>query len=93
MWWYVEMAMDGKQPARADVIIAPDRASSCGFTLSIAPDGPPQLWYASWEEAVSRAFAWASESGVAVWRADSGAKFVSVPHLVSESSTLPRRQP
>ena len=37
--------MAGNQPAAGDIIIAPDTSSGRGFTLSVAPDGPCQLWY------------------------------------------------
>jgi hypothetical protein len=67
--------MDSRQPAPGDVVNAPDLASGRGFTLSTEPDGPAQLWYASYEEALKRAFAWALAAGVSVWRADSAAKF------------------
>jgi hypothetical protein len=78
--------MESRQPASGDVVIAPDPVSGRGFTLSIAPDGPSQLWYASYEEAFRKAVAWASASDVSVWRRDGPAKFVSVQRISSESS-------
>jgi hypothetical protein len=70
--------MHGKQPAPDDVIIAPDAVSGRGFTLSIGPAGLSQLWYASYDEALKKALAWASSSGVVVWRVDGAARFIPV---------------
>jgi hypothetical protein len=81
--------MDSRQPAPGDVIIAPNALSDRGFTLSIAPDGPSQLWYESYEEALRKAFAWASVSGVSVWRVNGAGTYLSVPGNASESSTVP----
>jgi len=76
--------MGGHQPASGDVIIAPDARNGHGFTLSIAPDGPSQLWYGSYDEALTKALAWASASGVSVWRMDGDA--ACIPVLSTEDS-------
>ena len=68
--------MHGKEPAAGDVIIASHTRNGHGFTLSIAPDGPSQLWYASYDAALKKALAWASSSGVSVWRMDGAAAFI-----------------
>ena len=70
--------MHGNQPSSGDVIIASDARNGHGFTLSIAPDGPSQLRYASYDEALNEALAWASSSGVSVWRMDGAAAFIPV---------------
>ncbi|HKY19877.1 MAG TPA: hypothetical protein VJM31_01545 [Vicinamibacterales bacterium] len=71
--------MELDRPAAGDVLIVPDSAAGRGYTLSTAPDGLSQLWYASYEQAVRKAFEWASASGVSVWRGNTGAQFERVP--------------
>ena len=71
--------MAGNQPAAGDIIIAPDTSSGRGFTLSVAPDGPCQLWYPSFEHAAEKAFLWASSTGVAVWRGDGASRLDRIP--------------
>ncbi|RPI55755.1 MAG: hypothetical protein EHM55_06875 [Acidobacteria bacterium] len=71
--------MAGNQPAAGDVIITADMSTGRGFTLSVAPDGPSQLWYSSYEQALHRAFEWASNTGVTIWRADGPSGFNRIP--------------
>lgn len=70
--------MEADRPASGDVLIVPDSVTGRGYTLSTAPDGPSQLWYASYEQAVQKALEWASASGVSVWRANGSAHFLRV---------------
>ena len=72
--------MEPERPVSGDVLIVPDSAiTGRGYTLSTAPDGLPQLWYASYEQALRKAVEWASASGVSVWRGSAGAHFERVP--------------
>lgn len=81
--------MQRQLPAVGDVLIAPDPTRGTGFTLSIAPDGAPQLWYASYQQALNKALVWAASSGVSVWRLDGDKQFVGVS--TSHSSVVPER--
>ena len=69
-----------ENPTHGDVLLAPDSISGRGYTLSLAPDGPSQLWYASYEQALAVALHWASTSGVRVWRKNGSAGFDPVQH-------------
>lgn len=71
--------MKRDRPTSGDVVIVPDSAPGRGYTLSTAPDGPSQLWYPSYEHALQKALAWASASGVSVWRVNAGAQLERVP--------------
>ena len=70
--------MQGDSPLPGDVLIIPDRVSGRGYTLSTAPEGPSQLWYPSYEQAMRTAMEWAAASGVGVWRANGHAQFERV---------------
>jgi len=50
--------MERDRPTSGDVLIVPDSATGRGYTLSTAPDGLSQLWYASYEQAVRKALEW-----------------------------------
>jgi hypothetical protein len=82
--------MQRQLPSVGDVLIAPDPTGRTGFTLSIAPDGAPQLWYASYQVALNKALAWAASTGVSVWRLDGDKKFVGVS-ATAHSSVVPER--
>ena len=71
--------MEGDRPSRGDVLIVRDSSTGRGYTLSTAPDGPSQLWYASYELALRKALQWASTSGVSVWRANGHTRLERVP--------------
>lgn len=71
--------MEGDRPSSGDLLIVPDSVTGRGYTLSTAPDGPSQLWYASYEQAARKALAWASASGVSVWRANGHTRLERVP--------------
>ena len=71
--------MERDRPASGDVLIVPDSAAGRGYTLSTAPDGLSQLWYALYEQAVRKALERASASGVSVWRGSTGTPFERVP--------------
>lgn len=70
--------MEGESPSPGDVLIVPDSALGRGYTLCTAPDGPSQLWYRSYDEAVRKALEWAAASGVSAWQANGSTKFVRV---------------
>ena len=70
--------VEGLNPSPGDVLIAPDSGAGYGYTLSTAPDGPSQLRYPSYEQALRTAIKWASRSGVSVWRANGNATFERV---------------
>ena len=69
------MAPGFESPAAGDVLIISDQQPGGGYTLAIAPDGPSQLLYASYDDALKVALQWATTSGVAVWRANGDARF------------------
>ena len=70
--------MEGDRPSTGDVLIVPDPVTGRGYTLSTAPAGPSQLWYASYELALRNALKWASASGVSVWVANGHTRFERV---------------
>ena len=70
--------MKSNSPATGDVLVRPDLVTGRGFTLAVAPDGFSQLWYPSYELALQKALAWASASGVSVWRGTTTAQFERV---------------
>ena len=73
--------MKGHQLAPGDVVVSHDTVTGRGYTLSVAPDRLSQLWYASYEQAVKAALAWAAASGVRVWRVNGASGFEPVePH-------------
>lgn len=71
--------MHGDHLSPGDVLIVPDLGAGRGYTLSTAPGGPSQLWYASYEQALRKALEWTSASGVSVWRANGDTTFQRVP--------------
>ena len=81
--------MEPSAPSPADLIIAPDSISGRGYTLSVAPDGPSQLWYASYPEALKAAQRWSETTGVSVWRAKARHSFECV-HVPEPRGSLRR---
>ena len=81
------MECDRDRPAAGDLVIAPHSAAKRGYTLAVAPDGPSQLWYASYEQALKVAFDWSSASKVGVWRACGDAQFERVTPRQIDSGT------
>jgi hypothetical protein len=69
------MTANSKSPAAGDLLILSDQQPGGGYTLAVAPDGPSQLRYASYDEALEVAIRWASTSGVSIWRADDDTRF------------------
>ena len=62
------MTPDPESPAAGDLLILSDQQPGGGYTLAVAPNGPSQLRYASYAEALKVAIRWASSSGVSIWR-------------------------
>jgi hypothetical protein len=69
------VSLHSESPVPGDVLILPDDHNLGGYTLAVAPDGPSQLRYASYDEALKAALRWAAGSGVAIWRANGEAQF------------------
>jgi hypothetical protein len=61
-------------PAHGDIVVARDAAKKKVYSLSVVP-GPPQMLCPSYEEAVSRASAWAAANKVATWLTQDGQMF------------------
>jgi hypothetical protein len=69
------VALESESPHPGDLLILPDQQIRGGYTLAVAPDGPSQLWYASYDEALKVALRWATSSGVSIWRAIGDSRF------------------
>jgi hypothetical protein len=69
------VSLHSESPVPGDVLILPDEHHSGAYTLAVAPEGPSQLRYASYDEALNAAVRWAAASGVSIWRANGDAQF------------------